>query len=206
MDRLKETLVKRKVPDSIKNQEYWQESRRSFVRTIFLAGISTQIPLLQSCYNNSMVEDAILPKGSLSIVRDVQNILFPSDQFGPGALEFKADKYLIWVLSDKRLDPDEQQYIINGIGWVDETAKEEYSKRFTALNSSEKEQLIAGISKENWGESWLSVMLTFIFEAMFADPLYGSNPDGIGWQWLEHNPGYPRPIEALIYDNILLNS
>jgi gluconate 2-dehydrogenase gamma chain len=23
--------------------------------------------------------------------------------------------------------------------------------------------------------------------------VYGGNPDGIGWRWLGHVPGYPRP-------------
>jgi len=23
--------------------------------------------------------------------------------------------------------------------------------------------------------------------------VYGGNPDGIGWKWLEHQPGYPTP-------------
>ncbi len=198
-------MIKRGIPLTIKNHYGWQRSRRTFVKTILLAGISTQIPLLQSCYNSSGETEKILPEKSFNIVRDVQDILFPSDHLGPGALKLNADKYLLWVLADKRLDIDEQQYIIDGISWVEETAQETYMEKFTSLKRHKKELLIADISKENWGESWLSVMLTFIFEAMFADPLYGSNPDGIGWKWIEHNPGNPRPKEELIYDNILMN-
>lgn len=205
MDQYKKKMLTRYIPDTIKNQDRWQRSRRTFVKTILLAGISTQLPLLQSCYNNSIETEAILPKNSLIILRIVQDILFPSDYLGPGALELKADKYLLWVLSDKRLDKDEQQYIRDGIAWVEETAQETYEENFTSLTRKKQELLIANISKENWGENWLSVLLTFIFEAMFADPLYGSNPDGIGWKWLEHNPGNPRPTAQLMYDNILSN-
>lgn len=205
MDQYKKKMLKRYIPDTIKNQDRWQRSRRTFVKTILLAGISTQLPLLQSCYNNSIETEAILPKNSLIILRIVQDILFPSDYLGPGALELKADKYLLWVLSDKRLDKDEQQYIRDGIAWVEETAQETYEENFPSLTRKKQELLIANISKENWGENWLSVLLTFIFEAMFADPLYGSNPDGIGWKWLEHNPGNPRPTAQLMYDNILSN-
>jgi gluconate 2-dehydrogenase gamma chain len=28
---------------------------------------------------------------------------------------------------------------------------------------------------------------------MLAPPAYGGNPDGIGWQWLEHQGGFPLP-------------
>lgn len=193
------------IPNSIKDQEAWQNSRRNFVKTMVLVGISAQIPFLQSCFNNSEESTGILSKEYFNIVRDVQNILFPSDHIGPGALELKADKYLLWVLSDQRLDPEEQQYIIDGIGWVEETASEAYSKKFSSLSLKEKNELVELISKENWGENWLSVMLTFIFEAMFADPLYGSNPDGIGWKWLEYKPGNPGATSELMYDNLLVN-
>ena len=43
------------------------------------------------------------------------------------------------------------------------------------------------------GENWLSTLLLYIFEALLTDPVYGGNPNGIGWKWLGHNPGLPRP-------------
>jgi gluconate 2-dehydrogenase gamma chain len=203
MDRAKILNTDKHIPASLKNQGSWLHSRRKFVKSMILAGISTQIPLLQSCFNNDEEISAILSKSELAIVRDVQDILFPTDQYGPGALELQADKYLLWVISDTRFDPEEQQYIINGIGWVDETAEEVHSKKYESLNLEQKKYLIEIISKEDWGKSWLSALLTFIFEAMFADPLYGSNPNGIGWKWLDYNPGNPKPEAELIYDNIL---
>jgi len=36
-------------------------------------------------------------------------------------------------------------------------------------------------------------VLGYIFEALLVDPVYGGNPNGIGWKWLEHQPGLPRP-------------
>ena len=49
------------------------------------------------------------------------------------------------------------------------------------------------IEQSRAGRNWLSLLLTYVLEALLADPVYGGNPDGIGWQWLEHQPGYPRP-------------
>ncbi len=110
------------------------------------------------------------------------------------------------MLWDERMDPEEKEYIIDGIGWVDETAEEKYSKSYVQLSQSEQEKLVADISNESWGSSWLSVILTFIFEALLSDPQYGSNPDRIGWVWLQHNPGYPRPTQLLLYPEILKNN
>ena len=28
---------------------------------------------------------------------------------------------------------------------------------------------------------------------MLTPPSYGGNPNGIGWQWLEHQAGFPLP-------------
>jgi gluconate 2-dehydrogenase gamma chain len=49
------------------------------------------------------------------------------------------------------------------------------------------------IEQSRAGRNWLSLLLTYLLEALLADPVYGGNPDGIGWTWLEHQPGYPAP-------------
>ena len=130
------------------------------------------------------------------ILASVQGILFPPDGNGPGSAEVNALAYLLWVLADPEKDPEEVQYIVNGIGWVDETAEEQKGKKYLDLTQQEREELVAMISRESWGESWLSVVLSFIFEALLCDPQYGGNPDATGWEWLEHNPGQPRPCPS----------
>ena len=190
------------IPDKFKNTDAWQLSRKKFIGGVFMGGFLASLPSV-SVLGNSLGEKDILSGNQFSIVTSVQKILFPSDGNGPGAYDVMADKYLLWVLSDVRMDPEEIEYIIDGIGWVDETAEENFSKSYTQLSQSEKEELIADISNESWGSSWLSVILTFIFEAMLSDPQYGGNPDKIGWEWLQHYPGYPRPTEELLYPEIL---
>ena len=39
----------------------------------------------------------------------------------------------------------------------------------------------------------------YIFEALLSDPVYGGNPEGIGWRWLGHRPGFPRPNQRNRY-------
>jgi gluconate 2-dehydrogenase gamma chain len=146
----------------------------------------------------------ILTDDQFQLIRSVQQILLPSDGNGPGAKDIIADTYLLWVLSDIRMDPEEKEYIINGIGWVDETAEEEFSMGYNKLSQEKKEELIEIISREKWGRSWLGVILNFIFEALLSDPQYGGNPDNIGWNWLGYNGGSPRPTIPNLYPEILV--
>lgn len=190
------------IPDKIKDSENLHLSRKKFISSIFVAGLLSNFPSI-ILTGKTFSETAKLSANRLSIIVSVQSILFPSDNNGPGAYDVMADKYLMWVLSDVRMDPEEIEYIVNGAGWVDETAEENFSKSYVNLSQSEKETLIAEISHEKWGRSWLSVILTFIFEALLSDPQYGGNPDKIGWEWLKHNPGYPRPTKPLLYPEIL---
>lgn len=196
----------KKIPTTLQNIEQWQMSRRHFVKGLLIAGTITQIPFLSACLNEDSKSE-VLPFGELNstqkdILKEVQNILFPNEGNGPSAKDVNALNYLQWVISDSRMDPSEVEYLLNGIKWIEETSNEIYSSSFLQLSKKEKENLIAKTSKESWGESWLSVVLTLIFEALLSDPQYGGNTNSIGWKWLHHNPGNPRPTEELLYDNI----
>jgi len=203
-------LKKHIKPVSINNIEQWQLSRKNFVKGLLLAGVITQIPFLSAC-ENKKIDTKItsnnntrkLNNTQLSILKDIQLILLPNDKNGPSATDINADKYLQWVISDQRMDSDEVEYIVNGLTWVNETAVEEYKQIFIKLSLSEKKELVAKISKLNWGESWLSIILTLIFEALLCDPQYIGNPNSIGWKWLNYYAGNPRPTQELLYDKIL---
>lgn len=186
---------------SNKNLEGKQVSRRVFLRNTFAVGVLANLPLLQSCVGDE-VSYSVLSKKDLKRVIAVQNILFPNDEHGPGAIDFNAQLYLLWFLQDKRIDTDEKDYIRNGITWVEETAQEEYDKAFLRLSKKEQVQLINFISKKSWGESWLSVMMNLIIEAMISDPIYGFNSEEIGWEWISHISGLPRPSADTKYDEI----
>ena len=185
-----------------KNNIRWDLSRKQFIRSIALGTVISQMPLSGLLARINDVQN-ILSEKQLSILSSVQDILFPADDNGPGASDIHATEYLLWVMSDPEKDPEETKYIIDGIGWVDESAGEMYSKNYLDLTRQEKEALISTVSKEGWGESWLSVILTFIFEALLADPQYGGNPDGMGWKWLNFIAGQPRPTPGLLYPEIL---
>ena len=80
---------------------------------------------------------------------------------------------------------------------------ERFDLGFEALDFTRKEQLLRYLAdRTRWGKNWLSLLLYYLFEALLADPAYGCNPDGVGWQWLEHQPGFPRPPPDKIYTHI----
>jgi len=192
--------VEKTIPKSIKDFSSWQVSRRSFLRNALAVGALSQVAFLESCADKN--SKTILSDKQLNLIISVQNILFPQDKNGPGAADFHADKYLLWVLSDERIAQGDKQYVLAGIKWVNESAEETHSKKYLQLTKKDQVSLVQTISKTNWGESWLSVILTFIFEAMISDPIYGFNTEEVGWKWLEHSVGLPRASQLLKYDDI----
>jgi len=115
------------------------------------------------------------------------------------AQELHALEYLVQVMTIQPTKQDEKDFILKGVGWLNNYAKSEYSQAFVALTFEEKELLLRGISHSNAGGNWLSTLINYIFEAMLSPPAYGGNPQGIGWQWLEHQGGFPLPEKGQRY-------
>ena len=187
------------------NQIEWLQSRRDFVKKMsFLVGASSLPWFLDSCTSETPEgkRTTNFDSSQFYILSKTHQVLFPRDQFGPGASDFKTVEYLDWVLSDENLDKEDKEYLLKGIKWMEEASDEEFSKSFSDLSDVEIENLVSVVLKQNWGESWLSRNLTYIFEAQFSDELYGSNIGGKGWKWLNHYPGYPRPTADMIYDEV----
>lgn len=125
--------------------------------------------------------------------------LLPSSETGPSAQDINALAYLHQVMTVQPTDQDEKDFIIKGVGWLNGFANSQYKKVFIKLTLSEKELLLRSISQSQAGGNWLNTLISYIFEAMLAPPVYGGNPNGIGWQWLEHQAGFPLPKEGQRY-------
>lgn len=120
--------------------------------------------------------------------------LFPYSTIGPGARELRISSYLSFVLKDERILKEDREYLLLGAAWLEESAYEQYDKSFLNLDTLQKEELLKNVSKKTWGENFIYTTLGYIFEALLSAPVYGSNIDEIGWKWLEHNPGFPQPV------------
>ena len=178
-----------------------QLSRRHFLLGIAAISASAIIPTVISC-SATPVHDihGQLNDDEFATLMAVQNHLFPTDKNSPGANDIHAAQYFTWVLTDPEKDEDDKTQMRDGIRWTNETADETYSEKFVDLNTEEKEKVLRLMADEGWGESWLSIVLTNIFEALLSDPIYGSNTNESGWKWLEHTAGNPRPERKNMYN------
>jgi gluconate 2-dehydrogenase gamma chain len=136
------------------------------------------------------------------LIATVQDHLLPSEPDAPGSRDVNATAYLDRTLADPKFDPDVKGFILKGIGWLGEIAEEAERRPFPEIEPARREELLRQIAGTDSGERWLSSLVTYSLEALLADPLYGGNPGGIGWKWLDHDPGRPRPTPDKIYGRL----
>ena len=186
-------------------EEEWKLSRRKFVSSILLGGIAMQLPWVTACSSENELPKNLYPLQAESFqnLRAVLNVLFPEDDFGPSALQVKADTYILWVLNDPELDPDENRYIIEKLDLLQEFSRQKQDVDFYQLSFSDQQELIEKAIELDWGKRFFSRLLTLTFEALLIHPLYEVNPNEMGWLWLEHNPGHPKASKELMYPQIL---
>ena len=136
-------------------------------------------------------------------LRAVQEHLFPSAADSPGALDINATAYLETAITAPGIDPDTRNTIVNGIGRLQDASRERFDVLFNGLDYVQREELLRYLADETrWGRAWLSLLLYYVFEALLSDPVYGGNPGEIGWRWLEHQPGFPRPPADKTYGSL----
>ncbi|MDN3652306.1 gluconate 2-dehydrogenase subunit 3 family protein [Thalassotalea ponticola] len=175
-------------------------SRRAFLKsaamTAAAAGAASATRLSWAQDHVSHVDFTAEPWRTLD---QVMQHLLPSSASGPGAKEFHAINYLYLLLTEQPIDDAEKQFVKKGVGWLNGYTNKHFNSEFYQLSTSDKQQALTAISKSRAGENWLSTLITYIFEAMLAPSAYGGNPNGIGWQWLQHKPGFPMPTNGKRY-------
>ncbi len=174
-------------------------NRRSFLLATGVFAGSVTLGSLLSYYYKSSRKPPPFNKSQDKILKTLQEHLFPKSNDSPGANDINALHYLHFVLTDPDIDEDNKNLLISGIDWLEEECHTTYNKSFINLSSQERDQIFRIIEDSNWGYRWLSLNLIYIFEALLSDPIYGGNPNEIGWRWLEHAPGFPRPTADNMY-------
>jgi len=162
-------------------------SRRVFFGTSLIFGVSAFY------YSKNTKKNIHLYANETQVLLHATYHLFPISTLGPSAKALHIASYLVFVLKDKRIMKQDRDYFLKGAYWLEETAFEEYNLSFLNLNHEDKEELLQKIIKDRWGRTFVYTCLGYIFEALLSAPVYGSNPNEIGWKWLEHNPGFPQP-------------
>jgi len=194
-----------KEEEEIEEDYKWELSRKEFLRSLLIIGVAANIPFLTSCETKEDLEffdcTPISPE-QLKVLQAVQLVLFPKEGNGPSALQVNADKWIVYVLNDAREPQREKDFIVEHLDGLNQLSKETHKISYDALSIDRKEDLLELFFEEKAAKRWGSRMLTLIFEALLLDPLYGVNPNNIGWTWLNHNPGMPRPNEMNMYPTI----
>ncbi len=204
MDDIKKISKKYKIPDTFQNIEHWETKRRGFLKGLLVAGALSQVSLLQSCKETLEKGNEFLTSEQATILNSVLNIIWPDDGNGPNADEINVFQYIMWVLGDEinRYEED-NQYIIDGIDWTNEISNEIYFTDYIELEQNQKEALVNQIAKVAWGKQWCSALSSLTLESLLLDPIYGCQPDEVGWKWLGHTSGSPRANESTRYENLL---
>jgi len=176
-------------------------NRRQFIQLIAVASLSW--PEISSAQKNTLGIEANLVYKNLTdpwlSLAEVQEHLFPADESSPGAKDISALGFLRNMLETPDIDLEEKEFIINGVGWLNDLSKKNHKLAFIKLNSTEKENVLRKIESSRAGSRWLSLIMTYLIEALLSDPVYGGNKDQKGWQWLEHIPGFPAPTTEQVY-------
>jgi len=128
----------------------------------------------------------------------VQRDLFPGGGGVPSPRMLNAVDYLDGVLRDPYVDDDTKTFLTRGARWLNERARKDFGKAYYLLAPEQRQKVLQAIAAETWGDNWLWNVLSFLFEALLCDPVYGANTHEAGWHWLGHEPGYPRPKVPLI--------
>lgn len=173
-------------------------SRRKFMQ---LSALITMAPLSSQAIENSKSQSSIdkkLTEPWLTI-NAVQEHMFPAGKNSPGAKDLHALDYLRSMINSPDVSEADRKFIKSGSGWLDDLTKAQYSASFIDLDADTREKALRKIEDSKAGRRWLSLLLTYLIEALLADPVYGGNPDGIGWRWLQHQAGFPTPPEDKKY-------
>lgn len=174
-----------------------------------LGGIAASAPWITSCETVSDEDMPNLDGGEIFTQEEMKNIyalqnfLLPEEGYGPSAAQMNAHQYFVWSLSDVHLPSSEKEYFVGKTIQFFKICKEQMNKSFHELEDMEKEKFLLKNMPEGWFESYVSRMITVIFEATLLDPIYGGNTEEKGWEWLEHSPGSPQPTTETKYPEIL---
>ena len=174
-------------------------SRRQFLQTSAALTVLGQLAPFKPAVAKTEQEPVSPPptpfsKQQKATLDAVQMQLFPDDGDGPSAHDLNALRYLEWALTDPdNRDDGDPEFIIKGIGWLEDLSQTTFGQRFSTLSHSQQQRLLSRTANSEAGGNWMSLLIYYLLEALLLDPLYGGNPNQIGWKWLGHQGGFPRP-------------
>lgn len=188
-------MILRKTTIETTHQDFLAQWRVQTVsrRRLLLGLVGGSLAALMPLSSLAEAREEVSETHPWQVLEAVQDQLFPSEPNAPGARELNALGYLKWVVGDPGIDAEDRRFILRGVEWLDDLTRQNHKVAFLDLSITQQEAMLKQIAQSEVGENWLATLLLYIFEALLTDPIYGGNPDAIGWRWLGHRPGFPRP-------------
>lgn len=171
-------------------------SRRSALKSAAGAMAIASMPVMlnaKALENTDQTLNEQLKTDPWRTLNSVLNHLLPASPTGPSAAELHITQYLFNVVYLQPTEQIEIDFIYKGVGWLNGYTQDQLKQNFAVLSDENKEKMLRAISHSEAGENWISNLINYVYEAMLAPPIYGGNPNGLGWKWLDHQGGYPLP-------------
>ena len=162
--------------------------RRDFLIMGSLAGLSPYIDA------KTLPQDHRMFQTVEKTITAVQEHMFPTGCKLPSARKMHATRFLYETIMHPTYDKDIRAFVLDGA----KELMERENHRFTDYSVTEKEKALRSYEKTGYGSNWLSRIMILTMEAIFSDPVYGSNIDKAGWKALKSFGGQPRPITRYI--------
>ncbi len=198
-------LTKQLITLEITNRT-WSSNRRSFIKGLLAAGITSQLGFFQACTENleklDQLDTFFFLEERLTLT-SIVDTLFPDNNNGPSVKDLNSMSHIIWSLKDQHYGFNNYEMFKNAIQKLNDLTIEEHKGRFEDLDVTHKNDILKKVAKLSWGEDFLGRTLNYIFESLSIDPIYNVNQNSVGWDWLNHQAGYPRPEESQKYPNFL---
>lgn len=174
------------------------------MKTLALAGIGSQVMLLSNCTALEpwpiLSTDQFTPQQAY-IILNIQEVLFPDDGNGPSNKDIQSFEHLLWKLTPTYSEKGTIAYFNKGFQAVEKKINSYLQDDIRALTAENWQMLVLRLTEDKSTEKWLSGMLTTILEALTLDPIYNINTNNVGWDWLEHQTGFPQPTEENKFPN-----
>jgi len=168
-------------------------TRRKFLKGMLATGLFWSMPGIFGCCQRNHRS-----LSSTEVLASLADTLFPGF---PGIAQIRFMYYYRWTMRDPVFDADIKEMLRLGLAHFRRFANE---NNFTRQSQEKREKLLRQyISHHPGAQDWLGHLLRLIWESALLDPYYHINTGGVGWRWLGHKPGHPRPSAGAAYEDLI---
>ena len=162
--------------------------RRDFLATSAVIGLSASLHA-----GETTVETKTLNAAEATIAA-VQQHMFPEGGKLPSAKAMNSIAFLKETITHASYDKDIRGFVIEGAQELERRTQ----GKFLTMDDAQKEAALRSYEETRDGRNWLARIMTLTMEAIFSDPIYGSNINQEGWKAVGSFGGSPRPKERYI--------